>query len=67
MAVKKEEVQKAYKERTEVSFRANNGTEEIKGQILRVSDLTAEIAFWRNGFLSQVKVPFDKLEIWKQE
>lgn len=65
--MKKEKVQKAHKERTDVSFRANNGTEKIKGQILRVSDLTAEIAFWRNGFLSQVKVPFNKSEIWKQE
>lgn len=59
--MKKEEVQKAYKERTDVSFLANNGTEKIKGQVLAVNGLTAEVAFWRNGFLSQVKVPLEKL------
>lgn len=59
--MRKDEAQKACEERKDVSFYANEGKERIEGQILAVNGLTAEIAFWRNGFLSQVKVLLEKL------
>lgn len=59
--MRKDEAQKACEKRKDVLFYANEGKERIKGQVLAVNGLTAEVAFWRNGFLSQVKVPLEKL------